>query len=93
MGAVAPLATAARPFIATSTAAPGFPALQTTALAHGARLISVGDHGGGFYFHRSYIFCGAHDYARASGCYHYRYTGDADNCHGGGGEETSAPNV
>ena len=40
MGAVAPLATAARPFIATSTAAPGLPALQTTDSAHAARLIS-----------------------------------------------------
>ena len=42
MGAVAPLATVARPFITTSTAAPGLPALQATASAHGARLISGG---------------------------------------------------
>ena len=45
MRAVAPLATAARPLIATSTAAPGLPALQTTALAHGARLINSGTMG------------------------------------------------
>ena len=42
MGAIAPLATAARPFIATSTAAPGLSALQITASAHGGRLISGG---------------------------------------------------
>ena len=40
MGAVAPVATAARPYIATSPAAPGIPVLQTTASAHGALLIS-----------------------------------------------------
>ena len=45
MGAVAPLATVARPLIATSTAAPGLPALQTTASAHGARLIIGGTMG------------------------------------------------
>ena len=45
MEAVAPLATAARPLIATSTAVPGFPALQTTALAHDARLINGGTMG------------------------------------------------
>ena len=46
MGAVAPLATAARPFIATSTAAPGLPALQTIASAHhGAHLINGGTMG------------------------------------------------
>ena len=50
----------------------------------------VWHHGGGYYFHRDYVFCGPHDYARAGKCYHYRYTGDADNCHGGGGERTSA---
>ena len=42
MEAVSPLATAARLIIATSTAAPGLPALQTTASAHGARLINGG---------------------------------------------------
>ena len=42
MGAYVPLAAPARPFIATSTAAPGLPALQTTALAHGVRPISGG---------------------------------------------------
>ena len=42
MGALAPLSTSIRPFFATSTAAPGFPALRTTAPAHGARLISGG---------------------------------------------------
>ena len=42
MEAVAPLATTARSLIATSTAASGFPALQTTASGHGARLISCG---------------------------------------------------
>ena len=47
-------------------------------------------HGGDFYFHGDYVFRGAHDYARASNRYHYRYTGDADTCHGGGGERTSA---
>ena len=44
----------------------------------------------GFYFHRDYIFRGAHDYARAGQCYHYRYTGNADTCHGGGRERISA---
>ena len=43
MGAVTPLATAARPLIATSTAAPGFPALQTN--SYHARLISGGTMG------------------------------------------------
>ena len=47
-------------------------------------------HGGGFYFHRDYVFRGAHDYARAGNRYHYCYTGDVDNCHGGGGERTYA---
>ena len=42
MGAVAPLATAARPFIVPSTAAPGLSALKTTASAHSARLINAG---------------------------------------------------
>ena len=45
MGVVAPLAIAARPLIATSTAAPGLPVLQTTASAHGARLINGGTMG------------------------------------------------
>ena len=44
MGAIAPLATAARPLIATSTAAPGI-SLQTTASAHGTRLINSGTKG------------------------------------------------
>ena len=42
MGVVNALTTAARPFIATSTAAPGLPALQTAASALGARLIRGG---------------------------------------------------
>ena len=42
MRAATLFATAARPFIATSAAAPGPPALQTTASAHGARLIIGG---------------------------------------------------
>ncbi|CAN0436329.1 unnamed protein product [Ascophyllum nodosum] len=42
MGAMAPLATAARPLIALSAVASGLPALRTTASAHGARLISGG---------------------------------------------------
>ena len=45
MGVVAPLATEARPLIATSTAAPGLPVLQTTASAYGARLIHGGTMG------------------------------------------------
>ena len=45
MGAVAPLAKAARPFIAASSAAPGLPALQTAASAHDARLINGGTMG------------------------------------------------
>ena len=45
MGAVALLATAARPLIATSTTAPGLPAQQTTASSHGARLIIGGTMG------------------------------------------------
>ena len=45
MGAVAPLATAARPLIATSTTALDLPVLQTTALAHGAPLINGGTMG------------------------------------------------
>ena len=40
MGVAAPLAAVARPFIATFTATPGLPAQQTTASAHGTRLIS-----------------------------------------------------
>ena len=40
METAAPLTTVARPFIATYTEAPGPPALQTTASAHCARLIS-----------------------------------------------------
>ena len=47
-------------------------------------------HGGDFYFHRDYVFRGAHDYARAGNRYHYQYIGVANNCHGGGGERTSA---
>ena len=42
MGAIAPLATVVRPFIATSTVAPGLPSLRSTTSAHGARLISGG---------------------------------------------------
>ena len=42
MGVVAPLAKAARPFTATSTAGTSLSALQTTASNHGARLISGG---------------------------------------------------
>ena len=38
MGMVTPLATPARPYIVTSTAAPGLPALWSTASAHDARL-------------------------------------------------------
>ena len=45
MGVVTPLATAARSFIVTSTAALGVPALRTTASAHGVRLISGGTMG------------------------------------------------
>ena len=45
MGAVAPLATATRPLFATCRAAPSLPALQTTASAHGARLINGGTMG------------------------------------------------
>ena len=45
MGAVAPLARAVRPFIATSTAAPGIPALHTIASAYGAHLINDGTMG------------------------------------------------
>ena len=52
-----------------------------------------GHHGGGFYFHSDYVFCGAHDYTRAYNRYHCRYTGDADSFHGGGGERTSAISV
>ena len=48
MGAVAPLATVERPFIATSTAAPGLPALQATSSAHGARLINGDTMGAAF---------------------------------------------
>ena len=46
-------------------------------------------HGGGFDFHSNYVFRGAHDYARAGNC--YRFTGDAGNCHSGGGGRTSGP--
>ena len=42
IGVVVPLATGARPFTATSTVAPGLPALRITASVHGARLISDG---------------------------------------------------
>ena len=45
-------------------------------------------HGGGFDFHSDYVFHGAHDCARAAIRYHYRYSGDADNCHGVGGGRT-----
>ena len=45
MAAVAPFVIAARPYIATSIAAPGLPVLQTTASAHGAHLISGGTMG------------------------------------------------
>ena len=45
MGAVAPLTTATRPFITTTTAAPGLPPLRITASANGARLISGGTMG------------------------------------------------
>ena len=45
MGAVTPFATATRPLIATCTAAPGLPALQTSASAHGERLINGGTMG------------------------------------------------
>ena len=41
MGVIAFLATVARLFIATSTAAHGLPVLQTTVSAHGARLMSI----------------------------------------------------
>ena len=46
-------------------------------------------HGGGFYFHTDFVFRGAHDFARAGKCYHYRYTGVADNCRRHGGERAS----
>ena len=42
MGTVDPLATAARPFIAISTAPVGLLSLRTTASAHRARLIGDG---------------------------------------------------
>ena len=44
-GAVAPLGTAVRQFTASSTVAPGLLTLQTTASAHGTRLISGGTMG------------------------------------------------
>ena len=50
-------------------------------------------HEGGFDFHRDYVFRGTHDYARAGNRYHYRYTGNADSCDGGGKWRTSGTNA
>ena len=49
-GAVVPLETAVRPFIATFAAAPDFPVLQTTASDHSVRLISGGPMGAALTF-------------------------------------------
>ena len=43
-------------------------------------------HGGGFDFHSHYVFHRTLEYAKAGNRYHYRYTGDGDDCHGGGEE-------
>ena len=80
MGVVALLATAIRPFVD----------IYGDARSPGATDYSFSSwrapdqrwyRGGGFDFHSDYVFRGAH---YAGKCYHYRYTGDADNCHASG---------
>ena len=85
MGAVAPLATAARQFIVASTVAPGLPALRSIASALDARPIKGGAMGAASVFPSDYVFCGTHDYAGAAKCYRYLYTSDAGNIHDGCG--------
>ena len=86
MGAVAPLAVAPRPVVTTSTAVQGHPALRTTFVALTPCLISDDA------IREASAFTATphsfHNY-EAANCYHYLYTGDAGNCHDGGGRQTS----
>ena len=87
MGEVTSLATVIRPFIATSTRAPGLPTLQTTASALGANLVSGGAMGAASTSIVTASLRGTHEYVRDAN--YYRYTGNTGNCHGGGGGRTS----